>query len=723
MFEPYPYQERVIEALMSGRNIILVVPTGSGKTYASLLPFFQSRLFNTQLLPNKALYAVPMRVLATQFQATCQQLIDESLDPIYLTELTDRYKRSGHDLLSIQTGESPLDPQFESMITACTIDQLLASALGVPYSVGARGANINVGALCSSYLILDEPHLYPIAQDGRSYKGAFTTCLEMLRLLKGLTRFIFMSATMSRPLVEKLAQILDADVITATEDELIDLNKQRTRTFTRATTHLDATAVLDQHDRCSLAVCNTVQRAQELYLALDELITEQHLDIELKLLHSRFTDHDRKEQGKKLQDLLGKKQWHEGNYQGQKSVIVVATQVVEVGLDISAQVVHTDLAPANSIVQRAGRCARFEKQQGRVIIYQIEPKELDKPVSYLPYNAALCEQTWEALARYDGCVVGFKQEQELVDIVHTAGDLDLLQRYEEYRSDLQDLITKSLQNHQRQDTPTSELIRDVTQTQIIIHNTPKETITTTPWRWQSFGIYPGQLMGKHWEDLKRRQDETGADGLKKSVLAPTEQPEEEEDNHAVNTYKWDPISGQGDVATALMIAIPNELATYHSELGLVFLDGRLSLSPRWQQQLAATAYQSEKLKSSGRRDNSEGTINHKSYEKHIEGLTLAYYAVLYDELRYGMTQLEGLLKLDEGSVDQAIQLAIATHDLGKLDQRWQRWARAWQRLRHSKKWTTPYIEPPDAVFLAKTTTIMVQHIQSNLKSRNCGSKS
>jgi CRISPR-associated endonuclease/helicase Cas3 len=701
MFEPYPYQKRVLAALMSGRNVILVVPTGSGKTFASTLPFFHNRLKNLPLLPNKALYVVPMRVLATQFQATCTQLIEEDLNTELLTELNERYKSFGRLLLSIQTGESPHDPLFESMITACTIDQLLASALGIPYSVSAKLANINVGLLCSSYLILDEPHLYPLSQDGRSYKGAFTTCLELLRLLKGLTRFVFMSATMSRPLVEQLARLLDADIITASEDELNELNKERVRTIERASQPLNATTVLAHHDRCTLAVCNTVQRAQELYLELDKQIAEQQLDIDLKLLHSRFTDADRKQQGEDLQSLLGKEQWKEGQYQGQKSVIVVATQVVEVGLDISAQIVHTELAPANSIVQRAGRCARFAKQHGRVIVYALGNDEQGQPVSSLPYNMALCQNTWEALARYDGQVVGFTQEQELIDAVHTESDLDLLKRYEKHRYELQDLINTSLQQHKRQGT-TDDLIRDVTQVQILIHNTPKETITTTPWRWQSFGVHPGQLLGRHWENLKARQNELDTGCLLQPVLAPSEQPDDEEDNHAVNTYTWIPVSSEAEITGALMIALPDQLATYHSELGLVFLDGRLKLSEQWLQRLSEHPYQSEKLKTTGR-GRREGTNRVQRYEEHIGGLADAYHYALYDELAYGMTQLEKLMGFAPASIDQAIQLAIATHDLGKLDQRWQQWAREWQRLRHHKKWTTtPYNEPASSVFLAKT---------------------
>jgi CRISPR-associated endonuclease/helicase Cas3 len=308
MTELYPYQKRVIETLLGQekKNVILVVPTGGGKTWAAVLPFLQDRAYGDGLLPEKALYAVPMRVLTTQFKETCRKLIEEELDSALFQELAKQYQRFGGDLNSLQTGETPEDPQFESMIVACTIDQLLASALGVPYSVGHNAANINVGAVCGSYLILDEPHLYPLAEGGRSYKGALTTCLEMLRLLKGLTRFVFMSATMSSELVERLSEIVDAEVITVDNDELVEINKGRCRTIERSSTPMNAESILQAHDRCSLVICNTVQQAQEMYLDLEAQLKQRGQGTQLKLLHSRFSDEDRQAQGKELSQVLGK---------------------------------------------------------------------------------------------------------------------------------------------------------------------------------------------------------------------------------------------------------------------------------------------------------------------------------------------------------------------------------------------------------------------------------
>ena len=702
MFIPYDYQKRVLKAFAQRKNIILVIPTGGGKTDAARLPFLQSQAHEDGILPGKAIYAVPMRVLATQFQAGCKELQRE-LNPDLFLELEKTYWQFDSSLYSLQTGETPEDPQFESMVVSCTIDQLLASALGVPYSIDSRKANINAGAIASSYLILDEPHLYPLSQGGRSYKGAFTTTIELLRLLKDLTRFIFMSATISSKLVERLSQLLDAEVITVDDKELAVLNKERGRTWERSNNAMKAEDILSKHDHCSLVVCNTVQRAQTMYLQLHEAIQQQGRDIDIRLLHSRFTDEDRQQQSKDLQQLLGKHQWNKGIYQGNKEVIVVATQVIEVGLDISVQVLHTELAPVNSIIQRAGRCARFESQRGRVLIYPLpQPDNPEQKVSTLPYAAHTCEETWRAIARFDQQSVGFREEQQLIDIVHTEADLDLLQRYEAHRDELQKIITKSLQTNERSDS--AELIRDITQVQLLIHNTPELVIQQEPWRWQSFSFHPSLLLGKHWDNLSALANSLGLWTCKKAVLAKEEQSmeEQEEDNHKIATYTWDPVTSATDVLSSLVLAMPNQLVTYDKDLGLVFLDGRLPLSEAWKQRLREGQYQSALCERRRSQDNG-GETRQQTYETHIEGLANAYHYAIYHELAYTMNSLEQLLGLLTGTIDYAIQLAIATHDLGKLDDKWQRWARAWQRLQAEKTHALKYyVEPARDVFLAKT---------------------
>jgi len=144
------------------------------------------------------------------------------------------------------------------------------------------------------------------------------------------------------------------------------------------------------------------------------------------------------------------------------------------------------------------------------------------------------------------------------------------------------------------------------------------------------------------------------------------------------------------------------VVTYDKDLGLVFLDGHIALPEAWRQRLEVQCYQSGLLPSKFAADDGVPT-RMQSYRQHIGGLADAYHYVIRHELAYAMQHLEALMGLEEGTIDHAIQLAIATHDLGKLDAQWQRWARAWQRLLYAKKqWSRPYQEQDPSFFFAKT---------------------
>jgi len=92
-----------------------------------------------------------------------------------------------------------------------------------------------------------------------------------------------------------------------------------------------------------LIVCNTVKKAQNLYISLKEFFPI--------LLHSRFTRIDR---NKKEEKILNK------NFEG----IVIATQVVEVSLDIDFDILITEMAPLDVLIQRMGRVYRRFKSNG-----------------------------------------------------------------------------------------------------------------------------------------------------------------------------------------------------------------------------------------------------------------------------------------------------------------------------------------------------------------------
>lgn len=691
-----PFQQRVHDLLLSGKNVILQAPTGAGKTEAALWPFLENLERGENTLPHTCLYATPMRVLSNQFYQKYREQIDR-IDSRRGTMFTRQYAHLGCNPVSIQTGEQPDDPQFESILTFCTIDQLLASFLAVPYGVGLRKANLNVGAVAGSYLALDEFHLYPLLGGDKSVFGARTTTIQMLRLLKSITPFVLMTATFSSSLLKRLGELLDAEIVTVNDPkELQEIAQGRARTFQRSPEPMNAEAILSEHhqrerNKCTLVICNTVLRAQQMYLQLRKAEAQ---GTRVVLLHSRFSVEDRRQLSQEVEHELGPDKWKDGIYHG-RDIIVVATQVVEVGLDISVQVLHTENAPANSLIQRAGRCARFARQQGSVIIYPLPKDDKGEEVTTLPYDKGICAATWNALEQFHEQEVGFLQERALIDIVHTAEDTDLLERYDKNEGIILSRIFESFNTNQR--GVASTLIRDVSQVQILIHDKPEEAIKEDPWRWQSFSMHPTALTSaKRWEALQELAHKWRLDWVCKEaqpIVEATAEDADSVDNRQKTSYMWQPVTNREVIPQALVIALPCQLARYDAELGFILLDGTLELKPNGYQS-APLQVQSHDYESMGSRQT--------SYQDHIDGLVQAYNAGIKEQLDYVSRKLEQEMGLPSGMIDHAIRIAVACHDLGKLNQQWQEWALAWQKLLYEQQKRPAYALPNPSFCFAKT---------------------
>ena len=129
---------------------------------------------------------------------------------------------------------------------------------------------------------------------------------------------------------------------------------------------------------CAAVICNTVGRAQEMHAFLSEQFGEEHVI----LTHSRFTATHRTEQEELLVSKLGKKA-HYSEVDGEDSsrphrLIVVGTQVIEQSLDLDFDVMITDFAPVDLVLQRMGRLHRHDSRNSseRTPAYR-------KPVCYV----------------------------------------------------------------------------------------------------------------------------------------------------------------------------------------------------------------------------------------------------------------------------------------------------------------------------------------------------
>ena len=681
----YPYQQRVKNVLHQGQSVILQAPTGSGKTRAALAPFVEAFFdFPLARFPRQCLYAVPLRVLAAQFEREYRGLA-ESYE-----------RRFGRRLeVRIQTGEFPEDPKLMGDLVFATVDQVLSSALGVPYSLSSSQANVNVGAVLSSYLVFDEFHLFP--------PEATQTTLQLLRLYGRFAPFILMTATFSRTMLEEAAALLGAQVEIVPPEEVAQIETRwgalprRERRFFWRERVLSAADVLRAHGPMgrSLAVSNTVERAIGLYRALVEAgcrpvpvaspalaslyealrhVTEPEkrrrtLDRAVEvlreemagtpeetpwvmLLHSRFERPHRQVKEAFLGAECGpeREQWQVG------SLIVVATQVVEVGLDITSGVLHTELAPAASVLQRAGRCARYPGERGEVYVYEVPARDDGKPDT-APYlskkEQAICERTRQALQEQSGEALDFAREQEMVNAAHQEVDQAILQAMREDESRIEDLIRDGLERGET--SVRRELIRRVDSRTLIIYDAPSGPTEESPFRYEGFSLWQGSLRGAI-RDLQERAEALDLPwALRYPVVL-----KDEEDTRTPTVYRWLDVESPDDISRSLLFAVHPALVSYDPEQGfrLVPDDGtyRSPQAPR------------------RRGDREDYVYRLESYVQHVEAMVRAFEQSFRDRLGW----IAGRSGLGE-HLERAVRLVLALHDTGKLQEQWQRWAANYQK--------------------------------------------
>jgi len=634
---PYPFQRRVAELLLDGRNVILQAPTGAGKTMAAMLPFLEA-IERGHNFPHKCLYAVPMRVLANQF-------VDEYKGKVRKAGRDDRIR------VAIQTGEHPDDKELAATLTFATIDQVLSSFLLSPYSLPGRMSNLNAGAVAASYLVFDEFHLFdPVS--------TLPTTLEMLRMLRGVAPFLLMTATFSTDMLHGLADALGAVVVPEDDAARRTMqalrSQQKTRRYHVADGPLSAGAVLAQHNSRTLVVCNVVDRARALFEALRD--HPKRGSAQVLLLHSRFLREDRQRIEGEMRRLFGRDSDRGGSW------IVVATQVIEVGLDITCQTLHTELAPANAILQRAGRCARYEGEAGDVFVYaealDAEGEIVDLAESVMPYKGQE-DEVARTLAEFQarhGDTLTFGDEQELISAVHGPRDRAAVDGLVATREMHRRRMNGVMAGHRSGEA--GDLIRAVSSRLVVVHDDP-QAVAERPFAVEAFSLHPGTLYGLVGKWLERA-DELSLDDWGVRALRDLG----DKDESGRSTYDWLPVQDKSDVMGSVLVLVHPALAGYDSDLGFVPDRGtgyRARLAP---------------VRDAAPR---RGYFYHlEPYADHIHLVYDAFRRTAWPELAPAAARLERAFGWPAGVVERAAHLVVLFHDVGKLNQSWQEWVVRYQ---------------------------------------------
>lgn len=353
---PYPYQRRIAA---EGLPDVLRIDTGCGKTEAAGLGWLWRRKnYARDTTPKWLVYALPMRTLVDQTTSRFELWRDNL--GLSSAELGIYGVMGG---VGWRDYEWRLNPEGDAVFVGTT-DMLVSRALNRGFGDSQWNWPISFGAFNSGcQWVFDEPQLMDSAVVTGRQLQAFR---EMLGTVQP-TRTLWMSATIdfeqlrtvNAPRVGRVMGISQED--RQSEPIARRLGAERTVHGLGAADDRQLALHAVEHHRpgtLTLVVVNTVKRAQGAYKALGRL----HNPAPVVLIHSRFRRTDREGAlGRALAPV------------GEEGRIVIATQVVEAGMDTSAATLITDLAPWSSIVQRAGRCNRDGKISGARMLW-VRPK-------------------------------------------------------------------------------------------------------------------------------------------------------------------------------------------------------------------------------------------------------------------------------------------------------------------------------------------------------------
>ncbi|HQC19671.1 MAG TPA: CRISPR-associated helicase Cas3' [Smithella sp.] len=322
----------------SNDNLVVVAPTGSGKTELAALWGAGHKLFFT--LPLRSAVNANYERMMSYFGPNDVGLLHSDAD-VYV------YEKTGH-ISDENMRTLDMARLFALPVQVSTGDQIFPAALKYP------GYEKVHATLAYSRLVIDEVQAY----DPRS-AAIIVKMIEDVFTLGG--KFMLMTATLPDFIYTELQKRLGQENYQFIDrySGLDDLTKHEiTLHNTDIGNAIEDIGKTAMEGKRVLVIANTVKKAQSIYEKLKDT-----KNIKIKLLHSRFTLKDRAD----IENEMINKEFNNPKPPEEREAkILIATQVVEASLDIDADVLFTEIAPMDSLVQRMGRVMRRYKTASEV---------------------------------------------------------------------------------------------------------------------------------------------------------------------------------------------------------------------------------------------------------------------------------------------------------------------------------------------------------------------
>lgn len=396
--KPRPYQVRLSKHAWPET---LIIPTGFGKTAAVLAAWLWKIAKRDCGTPCRLIYCLPMRTLVEQTEAVARNWIEAARQDLELDIRLDVLMGGRNDG---QRGipDWMLNPDHPAILVG-TQDILVSAALMRGYGASRHRWPVDFALLHNDALwVFDEVQLMGATLPTSAQLEAFRQKFELGRDC----RTLWMSATLDpawlktvdfaptdkyRPHDLGEADLDEAEHLWRTKKRLKRLNLSSTAMAKKEELKAYAAKLAERAIEVAKPGTNTilfvnkVLRAQAVF---DALKNSKNMG-EVLLVHSRFRTADRDERIKQLSE----KPPSPGR-------IIVATQALEAGVDVTCTTMITEIAPWSSLVQRFGRCNRYGEcgKAGADIFWVDLPDTQEAARPYIPDDFTSARKALETLS-------------------------------------------------------------------------------------------------------------------------------------------------------------------------------------------------------------------------------------------------------------------------------------------------------------------------------------
>ena len=360
-FAPRPEQEAFLDAVTGPGLYVLEAPMGTGKTEAALYAAYRLIVEGH----HRGIYfALPTRLTSDRIHERVRNFLarvtrGDGITPLIAHGMAwlRSYEHGGADSAPGRSWFHPLKRALLHPFAVGTIDQALLGVLNVRHNF------VRLFGLSGKAVILDEVHSYDL------YTGTLLDVLVQALLGLGCTVLVLsatLTATRRRRLVPAVGSATSeayplASGLRGGSAPFAQPLPPPPNTVYQVRMESWSNSDLSQHavaaarrGQCVVCIANTVAKAQTWYRTV--CAERNQGEFPVGILHARFPLYRREELEDHWLPALSKDDTNRP-----PGCVLIATQLLEQSVDIDADLMFSELAPTDMLLQRMGRLWRHAR--------------------------------------------------------------------------------------------------------------------------------------------------------------------------------------------------------------------------------------------------------------------------------------------------------------------------------------------------------------------------